>query len=464
MKHFAAVIATVLVMSCSNTVVGPGNSVKTTYTLSTTETSVVGTVVRVPDKQEYDFGDTVKVTATAASGYTFTGWHGDYVSITNTMVIVMQKNVSVFADFVNNTTGKKVFTILTSSENGSIGLLPLGGVYDSGTVISVNVMHDSGVVFANWSGLLNGTDSASSLVVSRSGTITANFILDPKMTFFTIRVNPQPLHGRITFSPPGIKWGDGYKYKPGTDVTLIATPDSTYELVSWGGNMAPLGFSEDFIETTIDSDITISATFSNAAEGRVWTSRNSGNGNGLIGVAWNGSLIVVVGNTGTILTSPDGVAWTARVSGVTSCLNCVIWAGTQFVAVGDDGTILTSGNGTTWTIQNSSTTYGLQSVVWTGSQYVAVGGQFINSGLNYNNVVTSRDGTTWTKQNGGIVIWYSIAWTGKKFIAIGYNYDFTTVSDYSFAVMYESTDGVSWTSTGTGVSDLVSLNSIIWGG
>ncbi|MBN1604514.1 MAG: hypothetical protein JW915_23090, partial [Chitinispirillaceae bacterium] len=51
---------------------------------------------------------------------------------------------------------------------------------------------------------------------------------------------------------------------------------------------------------------------------------------------------VVVGNTGTILTSPDAETWTPQTSGTTRNLRCVTFTGTQYVAVGDSGTIITS--------------------------------------------------------------------------------------------------------------------------
>lgn len=48
-------------------------------------------------------------------------------------------------------------------------------------------------------------------------------------------------------------------------------------------------------------------------DGEDWTSRTSGTGKWLAGIAWSGSLFVAVGETGfyseTILTSADGFTW-----------------------------------------------------------------------------------------------------------------------------------------------------------
>ncbi|TMH41738.1 MAG: hypothetical protein E6H56_06985 [Betaproteobacteria bacterium] len=58
-----------------------------------------------------------------------------------------------------------------------------------------------------------------------------------------------------------------------------------------------------------------------------------------------GTEFVAVGgasNSGTILTSPDGVTWTQRASGTVNTLSGVAWSGTKLVAVGNTGTALTS--------------------------------------------------------------------------------------------------------------------------
>jgi len=76
--------------------------------------------------------------------------------------------------------------------------------------------------------------------------------------------------------------------------------------------------------------------------GTTWTQRTSGTGNELEGVAYGNGRFVVVGEGGTILTSPDGVNWAAQASGTGNNLEAVTYANGRFVAVGWFGTILTS--------------------------------------------------------------------------------------------------------------------------
>ena len=91
-------------------------------------------------------------------------------------------------------------------------------------------------------------------------------------------------------------------------------------------------------------------------------------------VAWSGSVFVAVGNNGSILSSTDGINWTARASGTTNSLYEVIWADSQFVAVGAGSTILMSVDGTTWSVSSTPAYYGtLKGIAYSGSRLVVVG-------------------------------------------------------------------------------------------
>jgi photosystem II stability/assembly factor-like uncharacterized protein len=51
---------------------------------------------------------------------------------------------------------------------------------------------------------------------------------------------------------------------------------------------------------------------------------------------------MVVGNSGTIMTSPDGVTWTTRTSNTTENLTTLTRANNQYIAVSDTGKIIYS--------------------------------------------------------------------------------------------------------------------------
>ncbi|MCK4814425.1 hypothetical protein KA005_01540, partial [bacterium] len=58
-----------------------------------------GSVVKDPDKTDYDYNDTVELTAIADPGWTFTGWSGDLTGSTNPDTIQITGNMVVTATF-----------------------------------------------------------------------------------------------------------------------------------------------------------------------------------------------------------------------------------------------------------------------------------------------------------------------------------------------------------------------------
>jgi photosystem II stability/assembly factor-like uncharacterized protein len=228
-----------------------------------------------------------------------------------------------------------------------------------------------------------------------------------------------------------------------------------------------------------------------------WTWRNPlPTGNSLKAIAGNAATMAVVGEAGTIVTSPDGSVWTIRNTGLNvsfydiistengfiavgqsnmillSTDNGASWNiidglgglpneahvvlfsiarnGNQCVAVGDNGTITTSSDkGLHWVQCASPTTKALRSIVWTGNRYIAVG----EAGT----VVSSVDGTVWTLQSvagGSDVSLNSISASGPVLAIAG--------TDGIKGVIYTSTDGSQWTSRPSGVT--TSLFRIYWTG
>jgi hypothetical protein len=91
------------------------------------------------------------------------------------------------------------------------------------------------------------------------------------------------------------------------------------------------------------------------------------------------------------VSSLDATTWTRQVSGVTVTLSSVAASRSLLVAVGDAGTILTSTRGTTWTARSSGTDVDLAHVVFNGEKFVAVGGAWSDQAV----TLTSADGVSW---------------------------------------------------------------------
>jgi hypothetical protein len=171
-----------------------------------------------------------------------------------------------------------------------------------------------------------------------------------------------------------------------------------------------------------------------------WTQQQTGTQSALNRVIWTGTQFVVVGYSGTVLTSPDGTNWTPRNSGTSAVLSAVAWSGSRLVAVGfgNSTTVLTSTDGVSWSPVNSlpvSSTTTLTSITWSGTQFVAIG---VDSSVPTTAVILqSSDGLSWTSTTvqAAPVSW--VTWTGTQFVAVGAN--------VGTPVILRSTDGRTWT-------------------
>ena len=97
---------------------------------------------------------------------------------------------------------------------------------------------------------------------------------------------------------------------------------------------------------------------------------------------------MVVGNRGTILTSPDATTWTIRPAGTTNWLYRVRYLAGQLIAVGQNGAIFTSTDAATWIKRTSGTTEWLNDLAQIGDTIFVVGNQ--------GTVLVSTNTTNWT--------------------------------------------------------------------
>lgn len=69
------------------------------YTLAVNAAN--GTVAKNPNQTSYASGTSVQLTATANSGYTFTGWSGDITGTANPVTVTMNSNKTITANFTS---------------------------------------------------------------------------------------------------------------------------------------------------------------------------------------------------------------------------------------------------------------------------------------------------------------------------------------------------------------------------
>jgi len=201
-----------------------------------------------------------------------------------------------------------------------------------------------------------------------------------------------------------------------------------------------------------------------------WTKRVDGTDQELHATAYGNNTFVVVGDNGTILSSPDGVAWTARAVGLTTeQFRDVIYQDCLFVAVGTGGAICTSPNGINWISRTSGTSNTLNGVAYGNNVFVAVGEEEVDmrEGIQIPYIVTtSPNGIEWTAQAATSPAYEleGIAFGNGIFVAVGY--DDNSITDDSITIgdngrILTSTNGTSWTEHNPGTDS--PLNGVGFG-
>ncbi|MDF2190413.1 carbohydrate-binding protein [Paraflavitalea sp. CAU 1676] len=150
----------------------------TTYTLTTSASPAAGgSVARSPNATSYNSGTVVTLTATAASGYTFTGWSGDASGSAASVTVTMNSNKTVTANFTNS--GGSTFTLTTTASpaaGGTITRSPNAASYAAGTVVTLTATPASGYSFSSWSGGASGSSATTTVTINANTSVTANFI------------------------------------------------------------------------------------------------------------------------------------------------------------------------------------------------------------------------------------------------------------------------------------------------
>jgi hypothetical protein len=200
---------------------------------------------------------------------------------------------------------------------------------------------------------------------------------------------------------------------------------------------------------------------------------------GLSAIAYAQEQFVAVGWPGAILTSADGVNWTQRQASIQDTTNSafygIAFGKGQFVAVGETsrvggnivlgetGTIVTSTDGVNW-VQRQSTQTPLKSIVYGNGQFVAVS-DFDTT------MLTSADGANWEPRLPSGQSWNGyaglsgIAYGDGRYVAVGRaETNGPSKGDVvSFPMILTSVDGVSWVSQVLGTQPYAGLNAVTYG-
>jgi hypothetical protein len=186
-----------------------------------------------------------------------------------------------------------------------------------------------------------------------------------------------------------------------------------------------------------------------------WTSRTSGVVGGSSDVVWAGDRFLAAAGPQVMIGSADGRRWTGHDVGIGTGIYKLAWNGRLVVGVGN-GEIVTSPDGLNWTLREGPEWDEiLLDVIWANGRFVAVGGQ--HSG-EYGLVLTSFDGISWSRRAvGGIELIAGVASNGWRFVAVGW------APQRIYGMSLTSNDGFQWSSP-TPIYDSSALSAVACGG
>ncbi len=189
--------------------------------IQTLTTSVVGSGTVLPDHGTYGFRTVVSLVATPDVGWHFIGWSGDATGAVSPTNITMDENKNITATFVIDT------CTLTASVSADGSISPSGkvtvnyGTSQSFTITPFAHYHVADVVVDGRSVGPMSTYTFTELTASH--TIRAIFAVDQEKLITSVV-------GNGTVSP------DHGTYNYQALVSILATPDTGWRFVGWGGD------------------------------------------------------------------------------------------------------------------------------------------------------------------------------------------------------------------------------------
>ena len=209
--------------------------------------TVGGTVSGAGD---YEYGNTVTLEATAATGYTFVNWTEAGVAVSDNATYAFTFDGEAGTrNFVANFSLNS-YEISVSANPTAGGNVNGGNTYNHGATAMLTANPSTGYHFVNWTkeGVVVSTDANYSFTVAEAGAYVANFELNS----YTIAATANPTAG-------GTVTGAGI-YNHFANVTLTATVNDGYDFDGWynGNNRVATSLEYSFEAT---GDVTLEARF-----------------------------------------------------------------------------------------------------------------------------------------------------------------------------------------------------------
>ena len=192
----------------------------------------------------FNHGTQAVISASPATGFSFTGWGGqgiaDYSSPVTSVNMTADRNIS--AQFSPN-----LYELTLLAGNG--GSVSGEGNFSHGEMATISANPKPGYTFNNWNGegIVDSSSLSTSVEMNQSRSISALF-----------SINYHQL--TVTSSAGGTVLGEG-NYSYGQEVVITALPEEGYTFTGWSGDLQN-NLTSPSTSVSIDGNKSIHATFS----------------------------------------------------------------------------------------------------------------------------------------------------------------------------------------------------------
>jgi len=201
------------------------NFTQNEYTLNVSVDPIdSGSVSVDPPAVTYHYGDSVTLTASPNTGWTFTGWSGDATGIENPLEVTITGNTNINANFTDE---YSLVVTVDPADSGTVTVAPEQTVYHYGDEITLTATAETGWAFSGWTGDATGTENPLTMTIQGNTSITANFT----QIEYALTVTVDPVDSGSVLADPT---QDFYHY--GDQVTLTATADPDWDFTNWSGD------------------------------------------------------------------------------------------------------------------------------------------------------------------------------------------------------------------------------------
>ena len=214
------------------------NFTANTYTINVSANPTAGGTVS--GGGSFTYGQSCTVSATAATGYSFTNWteNGTVVSTNAQYTFTVNANRSLVAHFTANT-----YAVSVSANPAAGGTVTGGGTFTYGQSCTVVATPNANYTFNNWTqnGNVVSTNASYTFTVNANRTLVANFTYVAPPTNYTVTVSANPTEG-------GTVTGGG-TYQEGQTCTVEATTNVGYNFINWTENGVEFSASASYTFT-----------------------------------------------------------------------------------------------------------------------------------------------------------------------------------------------------------------------